>query len=105
LTNFLSENIWYLLILNKQKFTNFAIASKAFKDSRKMDLGALAWVERSNKIMVERGEGGDGNTISFKGLTYKLVSQASRYAAISRTILARNWDFQEARESYRQSMA
>jgi hypothetical protein len=28
---------------NKQKFTNFAIASKAFKDSRKMDLGALAW--------------------------------------------------------------
>ncbi|CAC9654952.1 hypothetical protein [uncultured Gammaproteobacteria bacterium] len=58
---------------NKQKFTNFAIASKAFKDSRKMDLGALAWVERSNKIMVER-EGGDGNTISFKGLTYKLVT-------------------------------
>jgi hypothetical protein len=38
-----------------------------------MDLGALAWVERSNKIMVER-EGGDGNTISFKGLTYKLVT-------------------------------
>jgi hypothetical protein len=34
--------------------TNFAIASKAFKDSRKMDLGALAWVERSNKIMVEK---------------------------------------------------
>ena len=55
---------------NKQKFTNFAIASKAFKDSRKMDLGALAWVERSNKIMIERGEGG----ISFKGLTYKLVT-------------------------------
>ena len=55
---------------NKQKFTNFAIASKAFKDSRKMDLGALAWVERSNKIMIERGEGG----ISFKGLTYKLVA-------------------------------
>ena len=56
---------------NKQKFTNFAIASKAFKDSRKMDLGALAWVERNNKIMIE---GGDGNTISFKGLTYKLVT-------------------------------
>ena len=54
---------------NKQKFTNFAIASKAFKDSRKMDLGALAWVERSNKIMIERGEG-----ISFNGLTYKLVT-------------------------------
>jgi hypothetical protein len=31
---------------NKQKSTNFAIASKAFKDSRKMDLGELAWVER-----------------------------------------------------------
>jgi hypothetical protein len=28
-----------------------------------MDLGALAWVERSNKIMIERGEG-----ISFNGL-------------------------------------
>jgi hypothetical protein len=28
---------------NKQKSTNFAIASKAFKDSRKMDLGELAW--------------------------------------------------------------
>ena len=56
---------------NKQKFTNFAIASKAFKDSRKMDLGALAWVERNNKIMIE---GGDGNAISFKGLTYKLVT-------------------------------
>ncbi|VVH65981.1 hypothetical protein BSPLISOX_2616, partial [uncultured Gammaproteobacteria bacterium] len=55
---------------NKQKFTNFAIANKAFKDSRKMDLGALAWVERSNKIMIERGEGG----ISFKGLTYKLIA-------------------------------
>jgi hypothetical protein len=38
---------------NKQKFTNFAIANKAFKDSRKMDLGALAWAERSNKIVKE----------------------------------------------------
>jgi hypothetical protein len=58
--------------LHKQEyqFTNFAIANKAFKDSRKMDLGALAWVERSNKIMIERGEGG----ISFKGLTYKLIA-------------------------------
>jgi hypothetical protein len=37
----------------KQKFTNFAIANKAFKDNRKMDLGALAWVERSNKIVKE----------------------------------------------------
>jgi hypothetical protein len=33
--------------------TNFVIANKAFKDSRKMDLGALAWVERSNKIVKE----------------------------------------------------
>jgi hypothetical protein len=29
---------------NKQKFTNFAIANKAFKDSHKMDLGALAFL-------------------------------------------------------------
>jgi hypothetical protein len=36
---------------NKQKSTNFAIASKAFKDSRKMDLGELAWVERNNKTL------------------------------------------------------
>ncbi|SSC07294.1 inverse autotransporter beta domain-containing protein [bacterium endosymbiont of Bathymodiolus sp. 5 South] len=57
---------------NKQKFTNFSIASKAFKDSHKMDLGALAWVERSNKIMIERN-GKVGNTISFKGLTYALI--------------------------------
>jgi hypothetical protein len=28
---------------NKQKFTNFAIANKAFKDSHKMDLGAPHW--------------------------------------------------------------
>ena len=54
---------------NKQKFTNFAIASKAFKDSRKMDLGALAWVERSNKITIEGGK-----KISFKGLTYGLIT-------------------------------
>jgi hypothetical protein len=33
--------IFKLPLGNKQKFTNFAIASKAFKDSRKMDLGAL----------------------------------------------------------------
>ena len=54
---------------NKQKFTNFAIASKAFKDSRKMDLGALAWVECSNKITIEGGK-----KISFKGLTYGLIT-------------------------------
>jgi hypothetical protein len=40
-----------------------------------MDLGALAWVERSNKIMIERGEGG----ISFKGLTYKLLGRCRYY--------------------------
>ncbi|VVH63935.1 hypothetical protein BSPWISOX_2626 [uncultured Gammaproteobacteria bacterium] len=60
---------------NKQKFTNFAIASKAFKDSSTMDLGALAWVERSNKIMVE----GEGNIPTFtggmfRGLEYQLVT-------------------------------
>ncbi|CAC9436476.1 hypothetical protein [uncultured Gammaproteobacteria bacterium] len=54
---------------NKQKFTNFAIANKAFKDSHKMDLGALAWVERSNKIIIEGGE-----KILFKGLTYGLIT-------------------------------
>jgi hypothetical protein len=32
-------------------FIDIAIANKAFKDSHKMDLGALAWVERTNKII------------------------------------------------------
>jgi hypothetical protein len=50
---------------NKQKFTNFSIASKAFKDSHKMNLSALAWIERDNKIK--------DNTIVFNGLTYGLV--------------------------------
>ncbi|VVH60809.1 hypothetical protein BAZOLSSOX_2850 [uncultured Gammaproteobacteria bacterium] len=60
---------------NKQKFTNFAIASKAFKDSRKMDLGALAWVERSNKIMVEKESNIPAFTGGlFRGLTYELVT-------------------------------
>jgi hypothetical protein len=41
---------------NKQKSTNFAIASKAFKDSRKMDLGELAWVERNRFLpKVDKG--------------------------------------------------
>ncbi|CAC9647409.1 hypothetical protein [uncultured Gammaproteobacteria bacterium] len=51
---------------NKQKSTNFAIASKAFKDSRKMDLGELAWVERNNKIKNSK--------ILFHGLAYSLVT-------------------------------
>ncbi len=51
---------------NKQKSTNFAIASKAFKDSRKMDLGELAWVERNNKIK--------NSTILFHGLAYSVVT-------------------------------
>jgi hypothetical protein len=50
---------------NKQKSTNFAIASEAFKDSRKMDLGELAWVERNNKIK--------NSTILFHGLAYSVV--------------------------------
>ncbi|CAC9638766.1 hypothetical protein [uncultured Gammaproteobacteria bacterium] len=55
---------------NKQKFTNFAIANKAFKDSRKMDLGELAWVERSN--MIENGIPAFTGGV-FDGLEYKLV--------------------------------
>jgi hypothetical protein len=52
---------------NKQKSINYAIASKAFKDSHKMNLSALAWIERDNKIR--------DNTIVFNGLTYGLVSE------------------------------
>ena len=55
---------------NKQKFTNFAIANKAFKDSRKMDLGELAWVERSN--MIENGIPAFTGGV-FDGVEYKLV--------------------------------
>jgi hypothetical protein len=33
---------------------NYAIASKAFKDSHKMNLSALAWIERDNKIKDNR---------------------------------------------------
>jgi hypothetical protein len=54
---------------NKQKFTNFSIASKAFKDSHKMDLGALAWVERTNKII-------ETEAIAIP-LTYKYVDHLS----------------------------
>ncbi|VVH56585.1 hypothetical protein BSPCLSOX_909 [uncultured Gammaproteobacteria bacterium] len=56
---------------NKQKFTNFSIASKAFKDSHKMDLGALAWVERTNKIIETEAVFTGG---LFNGLTYALVT-------------------------------
>ena len=56
---------------NKQKFTNFAIANKAFKDSHKMDLGALAWVERTNKIIETEVVFTGG---LFNGLTYALVT-------------------------------
>jgi hypothetical protein len=58
---------------NKQKFTNFAIANKAFKDSRKMDLGALAWVERSNMIENENDIPAFTGGV-FDGLEYKLVT-------------------------------
>ncbi|CAC9475385.1 hypothetical protein BSPLISOX_3217 [uncultured Gammaproteobacteria bacterium] len=50
---------------NKQKSINYAIASKAFKDSHKMNLSALAWIERDNKIK--------DNRVVFNGLTYGLV--------------------------------
>ena len=69
---------------DKQKFTNFAIASKAFKDSSKMDLGEFAWVERSNKIIFEKANSANsanstGSTSgftggSFNGVTYQLVT-------------------------------
>ncbi|WP_162262072.1 inverse autotransporter beta domain-containing protein [Bathymodiolus septemdierum thioautotrophic gill symbiont] len=36
------------------KFTNFKIADKAFKNTNKMQLGEFAWVERSNKIRIEK---------------------------------------------------
>ena len=58
---------------NKQKFTNFAIASKAFKDSHKMDLGALAWIERSNMIENENDIPAFTGGV-FDGLEYKLVT-------------------------------
>ncbi len=58
---------------NKQKFTNFAIANKAFKDSRKMDLGALAWIERSNMIENENDIPAFTGGV-FDGLEYKLVT-------------------------------
>lgn len=37
-----------------QPLTHFAIADTPFKASGKMDLGALAWVERDNKIQIEK---------------------------------------------------
>ncbi|CAC9602887.1 hypothetical protein [uncultured Gammaproteobacteria bacterium] len=81
---------------NKQKFTNFAIASKAFKDSRKMDLGALAWVERSNKITIEGGK-----KISFKGLTYGLITSPNT----GRVWLDRNLSATKVAESSTDSAA
>jgi hypothetical protein len=59
------------MVLLLQKFTNFAIANKAFKDSRKMDLGALAWIERSNMIENENDIPAFTGGV-FDGLEYKL---------------------------------
>ena len=87
---------------NKQKSINYAIASKAFKDSHKMNLSALAWVERDNKIK--------DNTIVFNGLTYGLVLSpytgrvwldrnlgATRVATLSADTEARGYFYQWGR--------
>ncbi len=87
---------------NKQKSINYAIASKAFKDSHKMNLSALAWIERDNKIK--------DNRIVFNGLTYGLVLSpytgrvwldrnlgATRVAASSTDTEARGYYYQWGR--------
>ncbi|VVH65294.1 hypothetical protein BSPLISOX_2584, partial [uncultured Gammaproteobacteria bacterium] len=87
---------------NKQKSINYAIASKAFKDSHKMNLSALAWIERDNKIK--------DNRIVFNGLTYGLVLSpytgrvwldrnlgATRVAASSADTEARGYYYQWGR--------
>ncbi|VVH66925.1 hypothetical protein BSPLISOX_2589 [uncultured Gammaproteobacteria bacterium] len=87
---------------NKQKSINYAIASKAFKDSHKMNLSALAWIERDNKIK--------DNTIVFNGLTYGLVLSpytgrvwldrnlgATRVATLSTDSEARGYHYQWGR--------
>ena len=38
---------------DNEQFTHFAISDTPFRASSKMDLGALAWVERDNKIQVD----------------------------------------------------
>ena len=63
---------------DKQKITNFKIADKVFKASSKVDLGEFAWVERTNKIMIEKENSAGGISAFtgglFRGLTYALVT-------------------------------
>ncbi len=68
---------------DKQKITNFKIADKVFKASSKVDLGEFAWVERTNKIMIEKENSAGGISSGgmsaftgglFRGLTYALVT-------------------------------
>jgi hypothetical protein len=68
---------------DKQKITNFKIADKVFKASSKVDLGEFAWVERTNKIMIEKENSAGGISAGgisaftgglFRGLTYALVT-------------------------------
>jgi uncharacterized protein (TIGR02145 family) len=54
---------------DNQPLTHFAIADKPFKASSKMNLGALDWVERSNKIRIEK----DG-VVTMNAFTYKTVT-------------------------------
>ncbi|CAC9427785.1 hypothetical protein [uncultured Gammaproteobacteria bacterium] len=63
---------------DKQKITNFKISDKVFKASSKVDLGEFAWVERTNKIMIEKENSAGGISAFtgglFRGLTYALVT-------------------------------
>ena len=68
---------------DKQKITNFKISDKVFKASSKVDLGEFAWVERTNKIMIEKENSAGGISAGgisaftgglFRGLTYALVT-------------------------------
>jgi uncharacterized protein (TIGR02145 family) len=54
---------------DNQPLTHFVIADKPFKASSKMNLGALDWVERSNKIRIEK----DG-VVTMNAFTYKTVT-------------------------------
>jgi hypothetical protein len=67
---------------DKQKITNFKISDKVFKASSKVDLGEFAWVERTNKIMIEKENSAGGISAGgmsaftgglFRGLTYNNV--------------------------------
>jgi uncharacterized protein (TIGR02145 family) len=54
---------------DSQQLTHFAIADTPFKASSKMNLGALDWVERSNKIRIEKG-----GVVTMAAFTYKTVT-------------------------------